>query len=114
MPKTRRRELPTVNKELVDKKQGQWLENAGKIILSCSNCDRHLAQILITKPDVPLTTELIATCPYCDDKSVPRTVDGAFYIGHAEDASMKKWEIVEQSVEDDRIMHKVVIETDEI
>ena len=57
------------------------IENAGRLILKCCNCNTPLIEILRTKPSVKVRTKITATCGICGDRSFTKVVDGGFYIG---------------------------------
>jgi hypothetical protein len=68
--------------------QRQGLKDGGHIIIRCSNCNKPLADIWRTRPNMkdPRTSKLfewkfVAECCYCKDKSYITTVSGGVHIG---------------------------------
>ena len=65
-----------------NKKEG--LVDGGHVILSCSNCNKPLVDILIVKPNEkrpdgsPFLWNCVAQCCYCNDKSFVTEVKGIF------------------------------------
>ena len=52
-------------------------------ILKCRNCNTPLADIFITKPDIPVAMEVMANCALCGDESWRVKVNGGFHVGVA-------------------------------
>ena len=67
--------------EKAKKRPKVGLSDAGHIILECSNCLCPLCDVWITLKEVPVVSEIYAICPYCNDKSFPKTVNGSFHLG---------------------------------
>lgn len=47
-------------------------------IINCSACSRPLLKLLLTMPDLDVTMDVVANCPYCGDKSFVETIQGDF------------------------------------
>jgi hypothetical protein len=56
------------------------LVDGGHVLLSCSNCDAILADLYLTKPNVP-RFNYKANCPFCGDTSFVKDVAGVGHMG---------------------------------
>ena len=66
------------------KKHLEGLEDGGKVLFTCSTCDRGLAEVWITRPSEPEQYTAYAKCPYCkgeEARSYEKTWKGGFHIG---------------------------------
>lgn len=48
------------------------------MILSCSNCNKDLVDIVISVPNEPIETKVEARCAFCDSKSFTKLIKGKF------------------------------------
>jgi hypothetical protein len=62
----------------IEPKKPAGLVDGGHVILKCSNCDKPLVDVLITRPNDPFEWKVVAKCCYCGDKSVEHTIKGRF------------------------------------
>ena len=66
------------------REEGELLDG-GKHILTCSNCNKDLVEVWITKKDLDVRFKLRAKCAYCDDGSYDVEVTGGFHLGITDD-----------------------------
>lgn len=59
------------------------LVDAGHTLLSCFACETPLVDIWLTKPDIPITLDIVAHCGVCGDKSGRVSVKGGFHTAPA-------------------------------
>lgn len=59
--------------------EAKGLEDGGKVILTCSNCNEPLVQLQITNPHEPRTLKVQAQCCFCGDTSFEKEITGGFY-----------------------------------
>ena len=57
------------------------LDNNEHVIVQCSNCDKPLLDVWITRSQYPVKNEIRASCCFCDDDSFIINIDGAFHLG---------------------------------
>lgn len=57
------------------------LEDGGKILIKCSNCDKPLAYFWQTDKQIPFTSKVKVNCCYCKDASFPVSIEGRFAYG---------------------------------
>ena len=69
---------------LAEHRTEEFVENGKKVIIKCSNCDEELVEIWIVRPNAEITSNIVAECPHCNDKSFMQTIDGQFCIGKVE------------------------------
>ena len=65
---------------MVDKEDFE-LENNEHVIVHCSNCDKPLVDVWVTRSEYPVKNQIRASCCFCDDDSFIVDVDGAFHLG---------------------------------
>jgi len=101
----------SVDDEIADHREKEWVDHPGELTVFCSNCDQPLVVILITRPDAPVHNELVATCGLCDDKSFVKKFDGLFAIRSSDKVSMQDMKIVKLEETDNIITQTVLIPT---
>ena len=57
------------------------LENNEHIIICCSDCDKPLIDVWVTRSEYPSKHQIRAHCCFCDDQSFLTEVKGAFHLG---------------------------------
>lgn len=57
------------------------IKDGGNIVISCSNCNKPLVDLLITDPEADFNWKCVAECCYCGDKSFIKEVKGVFRPG---------------------------------
>lgn len=55
---------------------GERIDYYENLSIDCSYCDAPLISILVLEPAAPITTTILATCPYCNDSSFQKTYEG--------------------------------------
>lgn len=53
-------------------------------LLTCSACGEDLLDIMVTEPNIDVTTKVRATCPFCSDRSLPELIRGGFCVGRTD------------------------------
>lgn len=95
-------------------KQGEgainsYLTDGKHEIVHCSNCGKHLVDVWITQPDFEMTSEIVAECPYCGDKSFPKKVEGSFHLGHTDDTTIDHMENKLDLDDEGKLLQKVFL-----
>lgn len=73
--------LLSLREEDLPERAPAGLVDGGQLTIRCSNCRAQLLRVWSTTPDEPCAFDLVATCPFCGDRSFPVTVKGGFFPG---------------------------------
>lgn len=74
----------SINGECADRCKEDFVEDSGKVIILCSNCNAKLVEIWRTKPNVKIKTTVTAKCGICGDKSFAKVIRGGFHMAPVE------------------------------
>lgn len=77
-----------VEVQRAESKEVQGLKDGGHKVISCSSCRKPLVDVWITRPLEDFSQKVIATCPYCQDRSFLETIEGGFHIGGFENKTV--------------------------
>jgi len=69
----------TLTEKAQDTNPIKILENGGDVILTCSNCDKHLVIVTISRPKEKFEWQVRAKCCFCGDKSFVKDIKGGFH-----------------------------------
>lgn len=70
--------------KLNEYKEAELATDGETIIVKCSSCKIELAEIWMIRPSAPITSDIVAECPHCGDKSFKINVSGQYCLGHVE------------------------------
>ena len=65
---------------MVDKNSFE-IEDNEHVILCCSDCDKPLIDVWVTRSEYPAKHQIRAECYFCGDQSFIANVKGAFHLG---------------------------------
>ena len=74
--------------KVVTENENSPTTDGNHIILSCSNCNKSLLDIWLTKPDADISFKMTASCGFCGDKSWSQIIEGGFHLGITQDTKM--------------------------
>jgi hypothetical protein len=74
-------------------KQKREVDYGGDVVIRCSNCDRHLLSLVITRADAPVLNKIVVECCHCGDKSFEEEVKGMFAFRPGEGTMLKNIDI---------------------
>jgi RNA polymerase subunit RPABC4/transcription elongation factor Spt4 len=56
------------------------VEECGDIDIFCSSCHQQLGVVVVTQPTAKIKNKIIFKCPFCNDQSFRKEIDGVVYI----------------------------------
>jgi len=103
-----------LTRELADFRAAEFIEDGTKTIIACSACGKDLVEIWMVRPDAPLKTELVVSCPYCGDKSFQQNIKGQYCLGNLESREVIMVETPTKvtTAEDGSLLQKVTVQTE--
>lgn len=79
-------------------------------ILQCSNCNKELCEIKVTRPKANIKSFVVAECCHCGDKSFKQEIIGGFIIGGTEETSVVGYPM-DTETDDKYFIQKITIKT---
>ena len=72
----------------IDEKEDFEVTNHKHEVIRCSNCEKGLVDVWVTRPDFPIAQALRADCPFCNDQSYIVDIQGGFHLGPCDGVSI--------------------------